>query len=188
MNPTMNRSPALQQGAMLIVCLIILLVMTIIGITNMKTTTMEEKMTGNTRDLNLAFQAAEAALRDGEALIDAIVSPTAFDNTAGLYNSNDNEPDYTDTTSWNTTNSRAYPDANVTPTNTPIPLVTSQPQFYITLITEGIGSNSNASGNIAGYGQQQPGTTVTAFTVTARGTGGSGNTAVILQSRYGKQF
>ncbi len=55
-----------QTGAALIVALIMLLLMTVLGLTAMNTVTMEERMAGNLRDLNLSFQAAEAALRDGE--------------------------------------------------------------------------------------------------------------------------
>ncbi len=61
-NPNINK----QQGAVLIVSLLMLLVMTIIGLSAMRSTTLEEKMAGNYRNNNIAFQAAEAALRDGE--------------------------------------------------------------------------------------------------------------------------
>ena len=59
-----------QTGAALITSLILLIVMTMIGVTAMQTTALEEKMAGNMRDQNLAFQAAEAGLRDAEALLD----------------------------------------------------------------------------------------------------------------------
>ncbi|KFI22033.1 pilus assembly PilX family protein [Nitrosococcus oceani] len=55
-----------QRGATLIISLLMLLVMTLIGITATQTTALEEKMAGNLGDQNLAFQAAEAALRAGE--------------------------------------------------------------------------------------------------------------------------
>ncbi len=55
-----------QQGAILIVSLLILLVLTMIGITGTRTTTMEEKMVGNMRQQSISFQAAEAAIRDAE--------------------------------------------------------------------------------------------------------------------------
>ncbi len=55
-----------QQGAVLVVSLILLLIMTLIGVSAMRTTILEEKMAGNYRDSNIAFQAAEAALRDAE--------------------------------------------------------------------------------------------------------------------------
>ena len=52
-----------ESGAVLVVSLIMLLLLTLIGVTAMQTTSLEEKMAGNLRDKNLAFQAAESALR-----------------------------------------------------------------------------------------------------------------------------
>ena len=60
-----------QQGAALVVALIMLLVMTVLGIAAMQVTRIEERMAGNSRDVNLAFQGAEAGLRDAEARIAA---------------------------------------------------------------------------------------------------------------------
>ena len=51
-----------QQGAALVVSLIILVVLTIIGITAMRTSTLEERMSGNMQDTLKAFSAAESAL------------------------------------------------------------------------------------------------------------------------------
>ena len=58
-----------QRGAALITSLLLLLVLTIIGITTMQMSRMQERMSGNSRDLNAAFQGAEAAVRGGEAFI-----------------------------------------------------------------------------------------------------------------------
>lgn len=55
-----------QQGAILLVALIMLLLVTIIGIASMRDTSLQERMAGNLRDQELALQAAEAALRKGE--------------------------------------------------------------------------------------------------------------------------
>ena len=55
-----------QQGAVLIVALIFLVILTMLGVTAMTGTTMELRMAGNTRDLSIAMQAAEAVLRDAE--------------------------------------------------------------------------------------------------------------------------
>ena len=44
-----------------------LLIMTVLGVTAMQMSRMEERMAGNSRDINLAFQGAEAGLRDSEA-------------------------------------------------------------------------------------------------------------------------
>jgi len=62
----MNRSaPGRRQGgAVLIVTLMFLVILTLLGVTAMTSTTMEERMAGNTRDSAIALQAAESALRD----------------------------------------------------------------------------------------------------------------------------
>jgi type IV pilus assembly protein PilX len=67
-----------QQGAVLALALIFLLLLTIIGVTAMSTATLEEKMAGNTKDRNLAFQAAESALRDGERHARGSIAKASF--------------------------------------------------------------------------------------------------------------
>lgn len=69
--PLPRRAPAprRQAGAALVVSLILLLVLTLIGVTGMRSASMEEKMAGNMRDRNVAFQAAESGVRTGEKWI-----------------------------------------------------------------------------------------------------------------------
>lgn len=55
-----------ERGFVLVTAVIFLLVLTILSLSSMSTTILEEKMTGSYRDRQLAFEAAEAALRDGE--------------------------------------------------------------------------------------------------------------------------
>jgi type IV pilus assembly protein PilX len=57
-----------QEGAALVIVLILLLVMTWMGVSSMRGTTMGERMSAGVYDRSIAFQAAEAALREGEAL------------------------------------------------------------------------------------------------------------------------
>jgi len=73
------RDATWQRGSALIVALVFLLAMTLIGVTAMQGTTQQESMAGNARQRNLAFQAAEAALRAGEAVLQGATLP-AFDN------------------------------------------------------------------------------------------------------------
>lgn len=61
-----HSTPRRQRGAVLAIGLLILVVMTLIGVTGMSTSGLELKMAGNLADWNIAFQAVEAALRDGE--------------------------------------------------------------------------------------------------------------------------
>ncbi len=64
-------TPTRQQGVVLVLSLVLLLLTTIIGVSAMQGTSMQERMAGNRWDRNLAFQAAEAGLRTGEHWLDA---------------------------------------------------------------------------------------------------------------------
>lgn len=75
-----------QQGVALVISLIMLLLMTLLAVSSMNTTVLEEKMAGNYKDRNMAFQAAEAGLRAGEAYLRTTpVLPTFDGSTSGLY-------------------------------------------------------------------------------------------------------
>lgn len=74
-----------QQGITLIICMIVLLVVTLLGLSSIRDTSMEEKMAGNMKSRNVAFQAAEAALREGEEFLNSTVVLPDFDGTNGLY-------------------------------------------------------------------------------------------------------
>lgn len=58
-----------QRGAALIIALILLVIMTLLGLSSMRTVTLEEKMSGQTYDRSVSFQATEAALREAEAWV-----------------------------------------------------------------------------------------------------------------------
>lgn len=66
-----------EQGAALVVALVLLLVITILGLSSMRGTSLQERMSANLRDRGLAFQAAEAALREAEASLGAL-APSDF--------------------------------------------------------------------------------------------------------------
>jgi type IV pilus assembly protein PilX len=58
-----------QRGAVMVVALIFLLVMTMLILASIRGTVMQERMASNLYDRSLAFQAAEAALREGERFV-----------------------------------------------------------------------------------------------------------------------
>ncbi|HKE93396.1 MAG TPA: PilX N-terminal domain-containing pilus assembly protein [Povalibacter sp.] len=75
--------PGRQRGAVLIVSLILLLVMTILALSGSQVVRLQERMAGNVRDTDLAFQGSEAALRDAERYIEALTAwPTACTTTS----------------------------------------------------------------------------------------------------------
>lgn len=62
----MNRFNSKEKGVALIISLIFLLMLSLIAVSSMQGTTIQEKMSGNLRDSYSAFNAAEAALLEGE--------------------------------------------------------------------------------------------------------------------------
>ncbi|WP_045860610.1 pilus assembly PilX family protein [Teredinibacter purpureus] len=80
-----------QSGATLVIALIILLVMSLIGISNMQSSTMQERMAANVRQKTVAFYSAESALKAAEAWFYSTVTKsediTDFNGTSGLYSS-----------------------------------------------------------------------------------------------------
>ncbi len=67
------------RGAVLITGLIVLAVMTILGISSMRGTLLEERMAGNLREHNSAFQAAEAGLQAALTYVEGLDSPPLVD-------------------------------------------------------------------------------------------------------------
>lgn len=78
--------PRQQRGVALVVVLILLLIMTLLGLASLRSTLLEERMTGNLFDRSLAFQAAEAGLRQGEVVAATLGSPPTGStcNAAGV--------------------------------------------------------------------------------------------------------
>lgn len=129
--------PNKQSGAILVVSLIILLIMTLMGLTGMQTTSLQEKMSSNMRDQNIAFQAAESVLRDGEADIlssGRVSGLTGMTNdcTNGLCYGGQNGisvDDILDETNLYKTNAVLY---GTHTANTVIAGVSAQPKYLIT--------------------------------------------------------
>lgn len=161
-----------QRGVTLIVALIFMAMLALLGATAAQNSVLEERMASNTRDRDLAFQAAEAALRDAElniatlrtqmgaaGLVDA--SSCSMPNVPPCYLSHGNDAAYwTNTFVWNTTNAR-------NPTQG-LNQVDSPPLFMIERIPGG------------------PGTLET-YRATARGVGKSANAVAITQSVFNYQ-
>lgn len=59
-----------QSGAVLILSLAVLLLLSLVGLSGASSTTLEERMAGNFRDQRVAFEAAEAALGSAEQWVE----------------------------------------------------------------------------------------------------------------------
>lgn len=170
-----------QKGAALVVSLIILVAMTLLGITSMKGTSTELAMAGNLRESALTFQAAEAGLRSGETIIANSTSRSIFDdqsNAAYLYN-NEADPDYLNAKSWDNAES-----AN----SITLAAIHTSPKYFIKYLGEWA-QNPLALVNIgSGYGGQPPGIVTSNFRVTSRGSGQTDKSFRTVQSYYGIQY
>ncbi|MCG8370932.1 MAG: PilX N-terminal domain-containing pilus assembly protein [Proteobacteria bacterium] len=168
-----------ERGAVLIAALLILLVVTLLTVSNMRGSILEEKMAGNTNDRNVAFQAAESTLREAEVFLESIVSLGDFQGNAGLFGRTDAEPAFYGDTTWNDS-------ANHVVAQTDLGTY-ARPQYFIkdmTTVTGALGAL-----NMSGYGDNKGSGDVTVFRVTARGTGTSVDSAeVILRTQYGRIF
>lgn len=168
-----------QQGAVLVVSLIMLLVVTLIAVSGMQGTVMEEKMAGNTRDRNLAFQTTESALREAEIYIESLASLGGFTGSGGLYGLLDDEPYYADEDTWAETDEHIVASA---PHGS-----YAAPRYFIKSYT--IARGTEGALNLSGYGDNKGTGDVTVFNVTARGTGAGAESAeVILRTYYGRSF
>ena len=61
-----SRRRRAQRGISLVVSLVLLVVATLVALGSMRGVVLQSRMSGTTHDRSLAFQAAEAALRDAE--------------------------------------------------------------------------------------------------------------------------
>lgn len=163
-----------QNGAALIVSLILLLVLTLIGTTAMQSTTLNERMASNSRSVSLAFEGAEAALREGEAILNQASLPP-FDGSNGLYEPKDGDqtPWWFIDNTWTGSNSRDYESAQLTSSVD----LASQPRY----IVEELGTVTNENDDSIGPG---PLTESGMYRVTARAQGSNPNTVVILQTYF----
>lgn len=67
--PPLVRGHNREKGAALVVSMIMLLLISIITFSSSRTALLEQRMSGNLMESNRAFQAAEEALRAGEAAV-----------------------------------------------------------------------------------------------------------------------
>ena len=168
-----------QRGVALFLALVVLLIITVLGVSGLQTTTLEERMAANARDRDLAFQAAEAALIDAERFLNSAVLG-AFNNSNGRYAFNAaNRP------IWTGPNQAVGNGVITYSVNRPgaggqaaaIPAVAQQPEYFI----EQLPATLPPGGSLeAGT----PADEITFFRVTARGFGGRANTIVILQTGF----
>lgn len=176
-------APRHQAGVALVISLVFLVLLTLLGLTAMGVSGLEERMSGNTRDRILAFNAAEASLRDCETILQGAALPpfsgvtgassvTTAPSTPGLYQpaSADNPPVW-DIVTWTS--------ASHVRVNAEIPQgASSAPRCII----EEMPPIPGSGGGSLKAGLPLPDTGI--FRITARGVGRNSSTVIMVQSTY----
>lgn len=162
-----------QNGAVMAIALVLLLVLTVLAASSMKLATTQERISGNTRDQVLAFQAAEAGLRAGEEAMEA-AALLNFNGNRGRYEicaPGDNrvacnKPDYRkrDSTGWEVA------EGAVDGVNRP-------PEYIIEKYNRSQGKDSSLDSDI-------PLEKVDFYRITSRGFGKTDKSMVVLQTTY----
>lgn len=171
---------ARQQGAIMVVTLVLLVILTMIGVTVARMQTVEERMSRNQQNRDLAMQASEAALRNAEAaVLDAIYTDFA-QNTNGLFTLIPANGSIIDQIYAGTAPAAGNVISYTGPALTKVPLA-QQPQFVI----ESLPPVAMPGDNLGQVGAaNNPVPPVKIYRVTARAVGGDGTATVTLQSIY----
>jgi type IV pilus assembly protein PilX len=183
--PAENLKRSAQRGFVLIVALVLLLILTILGLAAAQSTSLQERMAGNARNRDMAFQAAEAGLRAAESCLNmglGVCSDFSA-NANGTYLFPAGAPPATPlweggSAFWgNAGNVLSY--SAITGSNLSADLA-AQPEIII----EQMPPIAAPGGNI---GQQQFGggtPTIQLYRITVLGTGGDGTATAMLQSMF----
>lgn len=187
-----------QGGAVLFVALMLLVILTMLGISNMQVGVMEERMTGGFNDRNnLAFESAELALREAEKYLNGVAVGPFNNSVRGMHPVfvDGSKPEFWQTTAVSASNPSCPASGTISSFN-----------WLQTGATDRCSSVSLVSPRqIAGTAEParyvieeladvpKPGTSIKAgvakdsskvYRITARGVGGQATTVVILQSTF----
>jgi type IV pilus assembly protein PilX len=175
-----SKSPVRQRGAALIVGLIFLAMLSLMGVAAYMVANQEERMSGNTRDRIRAFEAAEASLRDCEALLGGFGTLPNFNGANGMHEAPAfGDPQVYETIDWINGSVRVIPQVSGSPA---IPDVARQPRCII----ERVGEIEVRRLSDARSGPLEV-TIETIYRITAMGYGTNPSTAINLQTMFRRQ-
>ena len=173
-----------QQGVALFISLVLLLVLTIAGVSAVQTTSLEERMARNTHDNLLAFQSAESALREAEGWILANVGSTAIftdGGTNGLWTTApyDEADQRWEEDIW------ADGSAQSIAVVDEVDGVSAQPRFIVEWVAT---VQRDENPNLLGSSYSAVFDRIEIFRITSRGVGATPNARVMLQGTFGMIF
>lgn len=191
--PIRSRHPAAQRGISLITTLLFMVAALMLGVSVLSVNVMQERTIGNTKDRDLALQAAEAVLRDAEKDLAASGSGFNFTDTCNgglcvppsqratpVSSSIEQLVDWT----WNAdAAARKYRIYGQATGASKFPGVANTDEAQPRYVIEKVGNLGTPSGESMKLGVA-PSATGTGYRITARAVGARPETVVILQSMY----
>lgn len=167
-----------QNGAVLIVGLIMVLLITIIGLAAVRGSNMQEMMAGNMRDMNVSFQNAESGLRIGESQVNTAALTSAFNGSGEWMDLQLPGADNAPVQEWKTADWTAGDNS----IQTNISGLASQPRYVIEKIVSPIGKVAASEGSSIEVGSIVPEPEF--FRITSYGTGATATAETVVQSTY----
>jgi type IV pilus assembly protein PilX len=174
-----KRSIKQQQGAVLIIGLIMLLLLTVIGMSSIRGTDLQERMAGNARDHNLAFQATEAAVRSAENYLSG-ASIVRYQLVNGSYQGY--QKDLTGSKPPMLWSAEEWKTGTVTLANKTLVGISEQPKYLIEQLEVTI-----SPGNYGSAVDQQSVDSMAereVYRITARGLGGTKDSEALIQTTF----
>nr|WP_297403907.1 PilX N-terminal domain-containing pilus assembly protein [uncultured Marinobacter sp.] len=166
-----------QHGAALILSLLMLLVLTLLAVSSMQGTIMQERMVSGAREGMASLEIAESGIRDAEVALENINVLSVFDGTDGLYGIDDNVPDPL-TYNWET--------GTGVVAGTSVSGVT--PKYFIQHVGEAYQPEKLTDIVVEGYTHETGAANAQAFRIVAWSPGASGESRRVIESYYARQL
>jgi type IV pilus assembly protein PilX len=190
MKPVRFESGRRQRGAVMVISLLLLLIMTVLALSASQTTRMQERMAGNSRDHDLALQSAEAGVRGAERWIKdlaAAPSPCAS-GKCNVYEldvpANDKSQTkpliYRNQTWWDGVAQSYTASSDIKGSSSEPGMAKANPQFMI--------EEQEDVPDALSVPPTGPPPSRLYYKITARGVGGSDQSAVVIQSTWSRRF
>ncbi len=178
-----------QSGIALAIALIFLLLMTIIGVSAMSTSALQEKMAGNLKDKHWSFAQAESGITEGDRVLCEVytgripaIDPSNV--TDGLYRASTTGDPVWNTVDWasgtDLITHTGWPGNNYL-SDTTKQYIAGPTKYIIEEVQE------VTDGLKGGFGYSNTGKSRMLYRVTSRGVGGTANAVTMLQSTFAKK-
>lgn len=164
---------AQQSGAALILSLLLLLILTLLAISSMQGSVVQERMVSGAREGMISLEIAESGLRDAEIKLESISLLSSFDGTGGLYGPDNATPD---PLSFNWAESGGLLDASEVQGVTP--------RYYIEHIGDAYQEEQLTDIVVEGYTHETGAMNAQAFRIVVWSPGLSGESQRIIESYY----